>query len=213
MVHFVILVDNAKFQIKWIFNMKTEEKVYRIGEIAEMFDLSKSTIRFYEEIGLFPNLKRSPGGLRLFSQEEINCIEDVECLKKTGMSLKDIAAYVSWKQEGDSSLLARLNLIRNQRLTLEQNIRNLEKELIHRIEKELQGKPLRDEIYSDCQMKSDNKENILSCTLCWPAKKILYFCSSQTSGYHMACQFQEWHCFWGGDPDFPLEEFIRRIAE
>lgn len=90
---------------------------------------------------------------------------------------------------------------------------NLEKELIHRIEKELQGKPLRDEIYSDCQMKSDNKENILSCTLCWPAKKILYFCSSQTSGYHMACQFQEWHCFWGGDPDFPLEEFIRRIAE
>ena len=109
--------------------MKTEEKIYRIGEIAEVFDLSKSTIRFYEEIGLFPNLKRSPGGLRLFSQEEINCIEDVECLKKTGMSLKDIAAYVSWKQEGDSSLLARLNLIRNQRLTLEQNIRNLEKEL------------------------------------------------------------------------------------
>ena len=41
--------------------MKTEEKIYRIGEIAEMFDLSKSTIRFYEEIGLFPNLKRSPG--------------------------------------------------------------------------------------------------------------------------------------------------------
>lgn len=68
--------------------MKTEEKIYRIGEIAGMFDLSKSTIRFYEEIGLFPNLKRSPGGLRLFSQEEINCIEDVECLKKTGMSLK-----------------------------------------------------------------------------------------------------------------------------
>ncbi|MGZ7898312.1 MerR family transcriptional regulator [Ligilactobacillus salivarius] len=109
--------------------MKTEEKIYRIGEIAEVFDLSKSTIRFYEEIGLFPNLKRSPGGLRLFSQEEINCIEDIECLKKTGMSLKDIATYVSWKQEGDSSLLARLNLIRNQRLTLEQNIRNLEKEL------------------------------------------------------------------------------------
>ncbi len=90
---------------------------------------------------------------------------------------------------------------------------NLEKELIHRIEKELQGKPLRDEIYSDCQMKSDNKENTLACTLCWPAKKILYFCSSQTSGYHMACQFQGWHCFWGGDPDFPLDEFIRLIVD
>lgn len=90
---------------------------------------------------------------------------------------------------------------------------NLEKELIHKIEKELQGKPLRDEIYSDCQMKSDNKENTLACTLCWPAKKILYFCNSQTSGYHMACQFQGWHCFWGGDPDFPLDEFIRLIVD
>ena len=83
--------------------MKTEEKIYRIGEIAEMFDLSKSTIRFYEEIGLFPNLKRSPGGLRLFSQEEINCIEDVECLKKTGMSLKDIACKLETRRRFQSS--------------------------------------------------------------------------------------------------------------
>lgn len=51
--------------------MKTEEKVYRIGEIAEMFDLSKSTIRFYEEIGLFPNLKRSPGGLAFFLKKKL----------------------------------------------------------------------------------------------------------------------------------------------
>ncbi len=88
---------------------------------------------------------------------------------------------------------------------------NLEKKLICKIERGLQGKPLQDEIYDDCRMKSDDKEDILACTLCWPKKKILYFGSSQESDYHMACKFKEWHSFWGGDPDFPLRRFIGLI--
>ena len=91
--------------------MIAEEKYYRIGEVAKLYNLTIPTIRFYEEIGLFPNLKRSAGGLRMFSAEELACIEDVECLKKTGMPLKDIADYIKWKQAGDSNLLQRLELI------------------------------------------------------------------------------------------------------
>ena len=91
--------------------MIAEEKYYRIGEVAKLYNLTIPTIRFYEEIGLFPNLKRSAGSLRMFSAEELACIEDVECLKKTGMPLKDIADYIKWKQAGDSNLLQRLELI------------------------------------------------------------------------------------------------------
>lgn len=109
--------------------MIAEEKYYRIGEVAKLYNLTTSTIRFYEEIGLFPNLKRSAGGLRMFSAEELACIEDVECLKKTGMSLKDIADYIKWKQAGDSSLLQRLELIKKQKQSLEQNIFDLQREL------------------------------------------------------------------------------------
>lgn len=109
--------------------MIAEEKYYRIGEVAKLYNLTTPTIRFYEEIGLFPNLKRSAGGLRMFSAEELACIEDVECLKKTGMSLKDIADYIKWKQAGDSSLLQRLELIKKQKQSLEQNIFDLQREL------------------------------------------------------------------------------------
>lgn len=109
--------------------MIAEEKYYRIGEVAKLYNLTTPTIRFYEEIGLFPNLKRSAGGLRMFSAEELACIEDVECLKKTGMSLKDIADYIKWKQAGDSSLLQRLELVKKQKQSLEQNIFDLQREL------------------------------------------------------------------------------------
>ena len=65
----------------------------------------------------------------MFSAEELACIEDVECLKKTGMPLKDIADYIKWKQAGDSSLLQRLELIKRQKQSLEQNIFDLQREL------------------------------------------------------------------------------------
>lgn len=109
--------------------MIAEEKYYRIGEVAKLYNLTTPTIWFYEEIGLFLNLKRSAGGLRMFSAEELACIEDVECLKKTGMPLKDIADYIKWKQAGDSSLLQRLELIKKQKQSLEQNIFDLQREL------------------------------------------------------------------------------------
>ena len=109
--------------------MIAEEKYYRIGEVAKLYNLTTPTIRFYEEIGLFPNLKRSAGSLRMFSAEELACIEDVECLKKTGMPLKDIADYIKWKQAGDSNLLQRLELIKKQKQSLEQNIFDLQREL------------------------------------------------------------------------------------
>lgn len=109
--------------------MITEKKYYRIGEVAKLYKLTTPTIRFYEEIGLFPNLKRSAGGLRLFSDEELHCIDDIECLKKTGMPLKDVADYIKWKQSGDQSLADRLELIQKQKQALEQNILDLQREL------------------------------------------------------------------------------------
>ena len=109
--------------------MITEKKYYRIGEVAKLYKLTTPTIRFYEEIGLFPNLKRLAGGLRLFSDEELHCIDDIECLKKTGMPLKDVADYIKWKQSGDQSLADRLELIQKQKQALEQNILDLQREL------------------------------------------------------------------------------------
>ena len=62
---------------------------YTIGEIAKRFNISISTIRYYDKEGLLPNIKRE-NGIRKFSEQDVETIFIIECLKKTNVELKDI---------------------------------------------------------------------------------------------------------------------------
>ena len=62
--------------------------MYTIGQVSEMFQLPVSTLRYYDKEGLFPHMTRV-SGIRKFSDTEIECLRMIECLKKTGMEIKD----------------------------------------------------------------------------------------------------------------------------
>ena len=62
--------------------------MYTIGQISEMFQLPISTLRYYDKEGLFPDLERS-SGIRRFSEKEIEALRVIECLKKSGLALRD----------------------------------------------------------------------------------------------------------------------------
>lgn len=83
---------------------------YFIGEVADLVDISISTLRYYDREGLFPNLKRSGGGIRKFTENEIEILGIIECLKSSGLSIKEIKLFLDWCQEGDSSLQKRRDL-------------------------------------------------------------------------------------------------------
>lgn len=63
--------------------------MYTIGQVSEMFDLPVSTLRYYDKEGLFPELNRT-SGIRQFSENEIEALRVIECLKKTGLQIKDM---------------------------------------------------------------------------------------------------------------------------
>ena len=67
--------------------------MYSIGQVAEMFGLPISTLRYYDKQGLFPNMERV-SGIRKFSEAEIEALRVIECLKKAGMEIKDINVFV-----------------------------------------------------------------------------------------------------------------------
>ena len=69
--------------------------MYTICQISEMFQLPVSTLRYYDKEGLFPNMKRS-SGIRKFTDTEIEALRVIECLKKTGMEIKDIKTFIEW---------------------------------------------------------------------------------------------------------------------
>lgn len=83
---------------------------YSIGEVARATNIAISTLRYYDREGMFPGMERNRGGVRVFSDKEVGTLKVIDCLKNTGMSIKDIKNFLDWGQEGDASLRKRRNL-------------------------------------------------------------------------------------------------------
>lgn len=102
---------------------------YTIGEIARRFDLSPSTLRYYDKEGLLPFVERTANGTRLFEEKDLEWLHIIECLKKTGMSIKNIKTFIDWCIEGDSTIEQRLSLIEAQHQAVAEQIAQLQETL------------------------------------------------------------------------------------
>lgn len=102
--------------------------MYTIGQISEMFQLPISTLRYYDKEGLFPDLERS-SGIRRFSEKEIEALRVIECLKKSGLEIKDIKLFMEWCSEGSATYQRRKELFERQKEIVQKEIAKLEKVL------------------------------------------------------------------------------------
>jgi len=100
---------------------------YSIGEVAHTTGIAISTLRYYDREGMFPNMERSNGGIRVFSDMEIETIKIIECLKTSGLSIKDIKQFLDWCQEGDSSLQKRRDMFDERLKAVKSQMEELQK--------------------------------------------------------------------------------------
>lgn len=98
---------------------------YSISQIAEKMGISAYTLRFYDKEGLLPFVQRV-NGRRVFKDEDIGWLKVINCLKNTGMSLKEIRRFLELCQKGDESLEERLEIILKQKESVEEQIRFLQ---------------------------------------------------------------------------------------
>lgn len=89
--------------------------LYTVGEMAKKLGVAASTLRYYDKEGLLPFVERSGGGIRMFKESDLEWMRIIECLKKTGMPIKEIKKFVDWCMEGDSTIDLRLELIDSRR--------------------------------------------------------------------------------------------------
>ena len=89
--------------------------MYTIGQVSKMFDLSVSALRYYDKEGLFQNLPKEPSGIRKFNDQSIESIRLIECLKKSGMQIKEIKEFMDWCSLGDATLEKRKEMFYEQR--------------------------------------------------------------------------------------------------
>lgn len=99
---------------------------YSIGEVSKMLGLPISTIRYYDQHGLLPYMNRTDGNIRVFSDEDVECLKVVESLKKTGLKLREIQQFFNWCQAGDSTIRNRYELFKAQIQATEQKIQELQ---------------------------------------------------------------------------------------
>lgn len=102
--------------------------MFTIGQVSEQFGLPISTLRYYDRQGLFPGMERTSGARR-FGQREVETLRLIECLKKSGLEIRDIKQFIDWCQQGPATFPQRKELFEKQRETVEKEIEHLEKVL------------------------------------------------------------------------------------
>ncbi|SDN27654.1 MerR family transcriptional regulator [Lachnospira pectinoschiza] len=102
---------------------------YTVGEIANLLHIAPSTLRYYDKEGLLPFVNRSGGGIRVFEEKDFEWLYTIECLKKTGMPIKDIKPFIDWCMEGDSTISQRKVLIERQRQVMLEKMKKMQETL------------------------------------------------------------------------------------
>lgn len=89
--------------------------MYSIREVSEKTGLSAHTLRYYEKEGVLRGVDRSQGGFRQYTDDDLESLGLVCCLKNTGMSIQEIARFMELTHEGEHTLQERVDLLREHR--------------------------------------------------------------------------------------------------
>ena len=102
--------------------------MYTIGQVSEMFNIPISTLRYYDKEGLFPEMERQ-SGIRKFSEQEIEALRVIDCLKVSGLEIKEIKQFMEWTKEGSRTFAQRKQLFETRKAAVEEEISQLQKTL------------------------------------------------------------------------------------
>lgn len=97
-----------------------------ISAVAEKYNLTASTIRYYERIGLIPEVSRDSGGIRTFDQNDLKWIDFISCMKAAGLPLDVLKRYMELVREGDKTLEERKNILIRERTELNKRVVEME---------------------------------------------------------------------------------------
>lgn len=100
--------------------------MYTVSETAKMLGVSAATLRYYENEGLLPSVERTTGGIRLFTDQDLPWLRQLLLLKQGGMPIKELRRYVELSMQGDGTLNERLELFKEQRKAIQEQIQELQ---------------------------------------------------------------------------------------
>ncbi|MDR2381705.1 MAG: MerR family transcriptional regulator [Bifidobacteriaceae bacterium] len=103
------------------------DQVFTINQAARSCGMAESTLRYYEQVGVIPPVKRNPSnGYRVYTQRDLDLLDAVACLAAAGMPVADMRAYVANAARGEVGPEAQIVLLEAHRARLAAEARALE---------------------------------------------------------------------------------------
>jgi DNA-binding transcriptional MerR regulator len=101
----------------------------KIAEVSEQYDISTDTLRYYERIGLIPPVHRNDSGIRDYNEFDTRRVEFIKCMRSAGLPIEVLIEYVGLVQQGDGTIEARKEILKEQRELLAARMREMQKTL------------------------------------------------------------------------------------
>lgn len=100
-------------------------KSYSPAETAEKSGFSIDTLRYYEKIGLLSRIARNASGRRVFSDDDLQWLGMLRCLRETGMPIAEMLRYSELARGGSGTVQERLELLQEHDRRVEEQIARL----------------------------------------------------------------------------------------
>lgn len=100
-----------------------------IKEVSKKMGLSQDTLRYYERIGLIPNVNRNKSGIRDYTEEDYKWVEFIKCMRGAGLPIEVLIEYVTLFQQGEETAEVRKELLIEQRKELKARMEDMKKTL------------------------------------------------------------------------------------
>lgn len=109
---------------------------YTISEVSALLNVKKSTLHYYERTGILEGVAKNDSGHRVYSEETVEFLKLIRCMRHTGMGIADIKNYVKLCQQRDDTIAVRHSIFVQQKQQLERQLEELE-EYMHYVEKKI----------------------------------------------------------------------------
>src|SRR5512140_348456 len=101
----------------------------KIAEVSERYGLSLDTLRYYERVGLIPPVNRNESGIRDYNELDLRRVDFIKCMRSAGLPVEVLIEYVALVQQGDKTIQARKEILKEQRELLAARMKEMQKTL------------------------------------------------------------------------------------
>jgi MerR family transcriptional regulator, aldehyde-responsive regulator len=101
----------------------------KIAEVSEKFGISSDTLRYYERIGLMWPVNRNESGIRDYNEIDLRRVDFIKCMRSAGLPVEVLIQYVALVQQGDKTIEARKEILKEQRELLVARMKEMQKTL------------------------------------------------------------------------------------